>query len=382
LIRDAATAELPTWCEIDLSGLRSNVSALKQTLRLGCILGVVVKADAYGHGMIPCAKAALAAGAGRLIVNDVAEAARLRHAEILDDIYICGPTLAAQAAEVIKVQASVAVDDLSLVEALSQAATSHRRTLPVHIKVETGTHRRGVLPEDVAELARAISERSGLCLEGLTTHLADVEDGDDHQFARQQVARLNEARRRLTEAGFDELILHAASSAAAVVLPESQFDMVRAGLLAYGLLPSETIGPRILDRMKLTPVLSWRARLFPGAPVAEGETIGYGRTYRVGSGPARRQAVLNVGYHEGFDRRRSNRGYVLTGGERAPIRGRICMNMSMVEPPSELASGAVATLIGRDGGEQIWADQIARWTSTINYEVVSRIHPAIPRITH
>ena len=112
------------------------MSALKQTLRLGCMLGVVVKADAYGHGMIPCAKAALAAGAGRLIVNDVAETARLRHADIPDDIYICGPTLAAQAAEVIKVQGSVAIDDLSLVEARSQAATSHRRTLPLHIRLK------------------------------------------------------------------------------------------------------------------------------------------------------------------------------------------------------------------------------------------------------
>jgi alanine racemase len=343
-------------------------------------MGVVVKADAYGHGIVACSRAAVAAGAQMLIVNDVDEATLLRSAGITDDIYICGPLAPQQARAAVDTGAALVVSEQKSVDALSQAAVAAQRTIQLHLKIETGTHRQGVLPEAAADLARMIQVRPGIQLAGITTHLADLEDGMDDLFARQQLERFEVAHCSLKSAGFNQLLRHAASSAAALMMPASQLDMVRAGLITYGLCPSDTLARRINAQIELRPVLSWRARVFPGAEVGVGESIGYGRTYRVGAGEPRRHAVLNVGYHEGFDRRRSNRGYVLVGGLRAPVRGRVCMNMSMVEPAANTTIGAVATIIGRDGTDSISADLVAAWTSTINYEVVSRIHPRIPRI--
>lgn len=379
--------DLPSWCEIDLSALQANVREFASRLRPGCLLGVVVKADAYGHGMVECSKAALEAGADRLIVNDLAEARCLRDAGVTAPIYVCGPTSPSQAATVVDCDVSLVVSDADLVQALSQVAVSCKRSIPVHIKVETGTHRQGIGVEQVVQFARAIGDLGGLQLQGLTTHFADLEDSDDRLFAHQQLETLLDARQRLLSAGFSIPLTHAASSAAALLLPASQLDMVRAGLAVYGLWPSaamarELSGGAGSGRLHLAPVLSWRARLHPGVRIAAGESVGYGRSYLVGSGAARRQAVMNVGYHEGFDRRRSNTGYVLVDGRRAPVRGRVCMNMSMVEPPVDLAPGAVATLIGRDGNEEISADQFATWSSTINYEIISRIHPRLPRLYH
>ncbi len=300
--------DLASWCEIDLAALRANVKQIRSRLRPGCVLGVVVKADAYGHGMVCCAREAVAAGAQTLIVNDVNEARDLRAARITDDIYICGPVFQGQAAMAVETSASLVVSDLPLIEALSQAAVARQQTVSLHLKVETGTHRQGIAPKDVVDFARQIDTRPGIRLVGVTTHFADLEDAEDDQFARQQLERFGQARQRLAEAGFADLIEHTASSAAALLLPEAQGHMVRAGLIVYGLCPTPSMAHAVATRIDLQPVLSWRARLFPGSPVEAGETIGYGRTYRVGDGSPRRQAVLNVGYHEGFDRRRSNTG--------------------------------------------------------------------------
>jgi alanine racemase len=374
------THQLPSWCEIDLSALRSNIMQLASRLSPGCRLGAVVKADAYGHGLVPCARAALDAGADLLIVNDLSEACVLRDEGLTAQIYVCGPVLRSQAALAVTCGVSLVVHDAGLVESLAQAAVARGRQVPLHLKVETGTHRQGIAIDDVVEFARQVSNRDGVQLEGLTTHFADLEDSQDRLFARQQLACLQDARQRLIEAGYDVPSTHAASSAAALLLPEAQLDMVRAGLAIYGLWPSAAMAMELSGHLELSPVLSWRARVFPGVAVEAGQSVGYGRTYHVGAGPARRQAVLNVGYHEGFDRRRSNTGHVLVAGQRAPIRGRICMNMSMVEPPSEVGPGTVATLIGRDGEQEISADHFAAWTASINYEIISRIHPRIPRI--
>lgn len=379
-----APEELATWCEVDLSALVANTRALRAVVAPGAKLAVVVKSDAYGHGLEACAHAFLAAGADGLVVNAVDEARRLRAAGVEAPIYQCGPLRPVQAPLVVATGARPVVYDRAVGEALSRAAVAAGRAVPVHVKVETGTQRQGVPLEEVVAFTSWLAGRPGVEVEGLCTHLADVEDGLDHEFARQQLAVLAEARRRLLGAGRPVALCHGANSAAALLLPDSRLDLVRVGIAAYGLWPSSAIEGRARElglAVALRPALSWRARIAQVRQVPPGASVGYGRSVRLG-GAGRRIAVLPVGYYEGFDRRRSNAGHVLVRGCPAPVRGRVCMNMAMVEVTriEGVAVGDTATLLGVDGGAEVGAGQAAAWSGTIHYETVARIHPSVPRL--
>ena len=227
-------------------------------------------------------------------------------------------------------------------------------------------------------------------LEGLTTHFADIEDTTDHRFADRQLAQLLEAR---VATGGDDLLLHSANSAATLLDERTHGDLVRVGIAAYGLWPSKETQAAWLERRMsssstlppgdspvLTPVLSWRARLTQVKDVAAGGYVGYGRTFRATH--ATRIAIVPIGYHEGYDRRLSNVAHVVVDGVRCPVRGRVCMNMMMIDVTDAPAArpGAVATLLGDDGDERVSAEQLAAWMGTIHYEVTSRVHPAVPRL--
>ena len=383
------TEGLASWCEVETEALRANVAALRQQLSAGSLLGVVIKSEAYGHGLLACAREFLAAGADWLVLNSAAEAQALRKARIGAPLYICGPVFPAQAGVVAQTQARVVLYDRPLALALDQAARGQGQPVRVHLKVETGTSRQGLSLPEALELARFVRELPGLELEGLTTHYADIEDTTDHRYAQRQQELLQEATAAFAGQGLAVGMVHAANSAAALLWPETHASLVRVGIAAYGLWPSkETYAvalQRCLDRTagwvpQLRPALSWRARLVQVKEVPAGAYIGYGRTFRT-THPSR-LGVLPVGYYEGYDRRLSNVAHVLVRGVRAPVRGRVCMNMLMVDlthiPQAE--AGEVATLLGRDGEEEISAETLAGWMGTINYEVVARIHPDQPRL--
>lgn len=377
---------LHTWLEIDHDRLRANVAALRATVGADTRLGIVVKGDAYGHGLTDCARTFVDAGADWLIVHSLAEAQRARSVAAETPLLICGPVAPDDAHRLAATRASVIVYDLDVLQALAHAGREAGRDVGVHLKIETGTQRQGVSDDAAIELARRAQQLDGVRLEGACTHLADVEDGEDHDFARLQLARLDKARHALERAGTTIDMWHAASSAAALVLPESQIDLARVGIAAYGLWPSETIrttaGPDIL----LQPAMQWRARVAQVKDVGPGSSVGYGRTWRV-QGHRRRIAILPVGYHEGFPRNRTNRGHVLIGGVPAPVRGRVCMNLIMVEVTDiealsgqPVVAGDTATLLGTDGKATITAEQFAEWSQTIHYETIARIHPDVPRL--
>jgi alanine racemase len=259
------------------------------------------------------------------------------------------------------------------------------------VKVETGNHRQGLELAEALELGRLISALDGVELEGLATHYADIEDTTDHRFAMAQVARFEEALAAFRGAGMGVPIPSTANSAATILWPRTHGELVRVGIAAYGLWPStETYAAALaLPEQRdgrggflpdLLPALSWRARITQVKVVPAGAWVGYGRTYRC-THPTR-IAILPVGYHEGYDRRLSNLAHTLVGGVRAPVRGRVCMNMTMIEVSDvpEAAVGSVVTLLGTDGDERVSAEDLARWCGTINYEIVSRIHPVIPRV--
>lgn len=380
-----------SWCEVDAGALEHNARAFKG--RVGDKrLGVVVKADAYGHGLTVAANAFVRGGADWLIVNAVHEAVSLRQAGFALPIYVVGNVPAFQCESAVAHDLRVVLYDREVAHALAAAARRLGKVARVHLKIETGNHRQGLELEDALALGRHVREQlPELELEGLSTHYADIEDTTDHRFAMAQVERFEGAVRAFREAGFAVPVPNTANSAATILWPRTHGELVRVGLAAYGLWPStETyVAALALPEQRegrggflpeLLPALSWRARIVQVKWVPAGAWIGYGRTYRC-THPTR-IAIVPVGYHEGYDRRLSNLAHTLVHGMRAPVRGRICMNMLMIDvtDATEAAVGSVVTLLGRDGEERVSAEDLARWCSTINYEVVSRIHPVIPRI--
>ena len=381
--------QFPSWCEVDAAALRANVAMLRRQLSSGSLLGVVVKSDAYGHGLLPCAREFLAAGADWLVLNSAAEVQALRSAGIASPLYICGPVFPSQAGLVAQAQARVVLYDRALALALDRAGQTQGQPVRVHLKIETGTSRQGLSLDQALELALFVKGLPGLELEGLTTHYADIEDTTDHRYAQQQQDLLQEATAAFAAQGLTVGMVHAANSAATLLWPQTHASLVRVGIAAYGLWPSRETYAVALQRCvdqaaswvpQLQPVLSWRARLVQVKEVPAGAYIGYGRTFRT-THPTR-IGVLPVGYYEGYDRRLSNVAHVLVRGVRAPVRGRVCMNMLMVDLTHipQAQAGEVATLLGWDGEEEISAETMAGWMGTINYEVIARIHPGQPRL--
>jgi alanine racemase len=313
-------------------------------------------------------------------------------------IYICGPLLPFEAADVVSAEARAVVVDVDVAHALSAAAASVGRTAPVHVKIETGTHRQGLRIQDAVAFARVVRSLPGLVVEGITTHFADIEDTTDHRFAEHQLATLLQARAAFVDDGIAVPMVHSANSAATLLDERTHGDLVRVGIAAYGLWPSKETHAAWLERRlaasttlppgpshdgglpTLRPVLSWRSRLTQVKDVDAGCYVGYGRSFRT-THPTR-LGIVPVGYHEGYDRRLSNVAHVVVGGVRCPVRGRVCMNMMMVDVTDAPGArpGATVTLMGDDGDERVSAEQLAAWMGTIHYEVTSRIHPVVPRV--
>ncbi len=394
--------ELFSWCEVSARALRQNVAVLRRRLGQGKKLGVVVKADAYGHGVDVVAPVLVQAGVDWLVVNAAREAVVVRKLIGPDHpLYICGPVLPFEAPQVVDARARVVVVDADVARALGAASVAAGVVTPVHIKVETGTHRQGLVPRDVKAFADVVRGVDGLVLEGLTTHFADIEDTTDHRFADRQLEALLSTRELVAAlpsgASGAAPMVHSANSAATLLDERTHGDLVRVGIAAYGLWPSKETQAAWLERRmssstsagrstlppgenpELAPVLSWRARLAQVKDVPAGGYVGYGRTFRA-THPSR-IAIVPIGYHEGYDRRLSNVAHVLVDGVRCPVRGRVCMNMIMIDVTDvpQAVPGAVATLLGTDGEERVSAEQLASWMGTIHYEVVSRIHPSVPR---
>lgn len=372
------------WCEVDAARLRGNLAELKRITRSGTHLAPVVKANAYGHGTLIAARAFVAAGADWLCVDSLDEAVVLRAAGIDVPVLVLGHVPVADAAEVVRLGVRLVVYNPESAEALSAAASAAGRTVPVHVKIETGNNRQGLLPDDALAFAARIARLPGLALEGASTHFADIEDTTDHDYARRQLAIFRAAVAALRAAGHALPLAHCANSAATILWPEHHFDLVRAGIAAYGMWPSKETFISALtthrDQVALRPALTWKTRIAQVKSVARGETVGYGRTFQVTH--ASRLAVLPVGYYDGYDRQLSNLAYVLVRGHRAQVRGRICMNMTMIDVTDvpDVALDDEVVLLGEDGTERLTAEQLGDWMGTINYEVTTRIADHVPRM--
>lgn len=382
--RQALSPATRTWCEVDTAQLAANVRELRRITRADALLAPVVKADAYGHGLLLAARAFAAGGADWLCVDSLEEAAALRRAGLSLPLIVLGWVPPDALPEVVALDLRLVVYSAEALRRLSAAAVATGRTARVHLKLETGNNRQGLLPAEAAALAGEAARLPNVVLEGASTHFADIEDTTDHSFAARQLARFREVTEVLRDAGHALPLVHAANSAATILWPETHFGLARVGISAYGMWPSTATFITALTThrhtIELRPALTWKTRIAQLKTVAPGETVGYGRTFQVTH--ETRLAVLPVGYYDGYDRGLSNAAWTLVRGHRAPVRGRICMNMTMIDVTDvpDVREGDEVVLLGAQGDQRVRAEQLAEWMGTINYEVTTRIAAHVPRI--
>lgn len=371
------------WIEIDEGALRGNLRVFKELAALQTKVMAVVKANAYGHGAAEVARVVVSAGADWLGVFSLEEGLALRSTGLTAPILVFGPVSGRRIEDAWRADLRLTVASRGMADAAVLCGAVKGLPRRVHLKLETGTNRQGLVPEEVLEVAGAL-RASGIEIEGAYTHFADIEDTTNHDFAQRQLARFEARLEDLFEAGFIIPMPHAACSAASILFPSTYFGMMRVGISLYGLWPSKEtyVSARDLKRpaLELRPLLTWKTRIAQIKTVESGEYVGYGRTFRTTR--RSRIAVLPVGYADGYDRRLSNTGHVLVRGVRSPVRGRVCMNMTMIDVTdvSQVVEGDEVVLLGRQGDELISAEDLARLMGTINYEVVTRIPEQIPRV--
>jgi alanine racemase len=342
----------------------------------------VVKANAYGHGMVEIAQTALDAGADWLGVFSVREGLALRHGGLDAPVLILGPTPAERLAQAIAADLRLTVASAQSVSELLQCGP-FANAVRCHVKLETGTNRQGLTANQLVDCVSRL-QSAGIAVEGAYTHFADIEDTTDHSYATSQLNRFSTMLSLLSENGCPLPMAHTACTAAAILFPKTHFDMIRVGIGLYGLWPSKEtrVSAGLLGRgqPELRPVMTWKTRIRQVKDVPAGEYVGYGRTYRTTR--ATRVAVLPVGYADGYDRSFSGRAHVLIRGTRAPILGRICMNLCMADVTDIPAAvpGDEAVLLGRSGDETVHASDLAAIANTINYEIVTRAAPGAPRV--
>lgn len=368
-----------TWVEISKSAATHNLTEFRKLVTMDTILCPCVKGNAYGHGLVEMAKILGEAGADWLGVNALYEARALRDADISHPIYLLGYVSQENLAEAISLDCRIVVYNIETIDAIGTL----NKPVTVHIKVETGNNRQGILPEELEAFISRVQQYPHIRIEGIATHFANIEDTTDHAFAEKQLVLFEQAVQMLQEKGIDIPLKHCANTAATILFKKTHFNMVRPGIGVYGLWPSTETYVSYLKEIgngfSLKPVLSWKTRIAQIKMIKAGEYIGYGCTYRTGHDM--KLAILPVGYYDGYDRG-AGAGHVLIRGKRAPIRGRICMNIMMVEvtdiPEARLEDDVV--LIGNSGDEEITVEQYATWAGTINYEAVTRINERIPRV--
>ena len=369
--------------EVDRAALADNLRAFRRHTAASSALLAVVKSDAYGHGLCLAASAFLDGGAELLGVHALHEARALRQAGITAPIIVLGPSTAAEAAEAARLGVEITVASQPGVRAAVAAAVAEH-PLAVHLKVETGVNRQGLVESELPAALAALRGAAGLRLVGLSSHYADIEDTTDHTFAEMQTQRFEAARAALAAAGVTGLREHMSCSAAALLWERSHRAIVRVGIGAYGVWPSKETRVSVRQQgrpeLQLRPALTWKVMISQVREVPAGQTVGYGRTWKAMTDS--RIAVLPVGYADGWPRALSGRGHVLVGGRRAPLVGRICMNLCMVDVthvPSA-AAGDHAVLLGRQGDETISAEMLADLLGTIPYEVLTLPGPAWERV--
>jgi len=366
------------WAEVDLEALRGNLAWIRHRVGPQVKILTVVKADAYGHGLKQIAALLMQSGTDVFGVANLAEAHAIRAVGKGWPILMLGACLPHEIESAVRDDVRPTISSLAEARAFSAVATRQRKIVPVHVKVDTGMGRLGIEAAGAADLLRAMAELPGLTLEGLYTHYASAED--DAKFSRDQAARFQRLLAEVARAGIRVPLLHANNSAALLHAPETIFNLVRPGLLVYGVLPQGQRTDASRFENYLQPALAFKGRVSLVKEVPKGASLSYGRTF-VAPRPMR-VATLTVGYGDGYLRAGSNRARVLIGGRRCRVLGRITMDQTLADVSriATVAPGDEAVLIGRQGAEIITATELAAWCRTIPWEVLTAITYRVPRL--
>lgn len=365
--RASTDGQATAWIEVDLGAIAANVATFRRRLRAGCELIAVVKANAYGHGMLEVARIALAAGARRLAVASVAEGVELRTAGIRAPILIAGPSLPAQADAIIGNRLTATVGSFALADALLRRAEPE---LDIEIEVDTGMRRHGFAPTEAIALALRLRRAGRLRLDGVYTHFRGLSDRDGADLAAQWQAFL--ATANALRPAWPALRLHACNTLGTVLLPSAHADAVRIGGGLYGFAPCVEAAPG------LRPALSLHARIAGIRSLQRGDQVGYGGTFTAAR--AMQLALLPIGYGDGLPRHTWQDAAVLIGGRPAPIVGLISMNQTLVDVTGiRCEVGDEAVLIGCQGERRITAEERTPAGSSV-YETTTLLGPRLPRV--
>lgn len=366
----------PVWAEINLDHIAHNIQEVKRITQKDTLITAVIKADAYGHGAAVIGQTLLDNGADRFAVATLSEAVQLRRAYQETAILILGYTPNDLADIVVEHDLIQTVYSLEQAQAFNAAATSKNKTVKLHIKIDTGMHRLGFKANaESVEAIEAISKLSNVEIEGVFTHFA-VADEVDKSYTMTQVKKYNEVIAGLEAKGIQIPIKHVSNSAAIIDLPELNYNMVRAGVMLYGLYPSDDVKKENVD---LRQAMSLKAELSHVKELDAAMGVSYGLKYKTST--RTKIGTLPIGYADGFTRLYSFKANGIIKGIKKPIVGRICMDQCMIELNDlDAQVGDVVTLFGQDGDANISIDEVAKYVDTINYEVVCMIDKRVPRV--
>ena len=366
----------PIWAEVNLSAIAYNIKEIRKIVNQSAKIMAVVKANAYGHGAVSAAEVVLANGADCLAVARLGEALSLRAHGIECPILILGYTPPEQYQQVVENNITQTVYSLEMAQALDEAAGKIDRKVKVHVKIDTGMGRIGFVPDEKAlKDIQQIAALPHLECEGIYTHFANA-DSKDKSYTNMQFARFTGFLQKLHVHGIDFKIRHAANSAAVIDHPETHLDMVRPGIILYGLYPSEEVQK---EKISLKPAMALKAQVSHVKTVPPGTCISYGSKYCAEK--ETKIASLPLGYADGYTRILSD-GEVLIHGQRAPVVGRICMDQCMinVDHVDNVQTGDEVVVFGQQQGSKIPIEELAKKLGTINYEMLCMVAARVPRV--
>ena len=365
------------YAQINLDNIAHNVREIIRLKDVNTELMVMIKADGYGHGAIPIARTLIENGVNRLGVAVIEEGIALRKSGIEEPILILGYTPDSNIEQLIKYRLTQAVFKYSIAKSISEIAVRLNLIAKIHIKIDTGMGRVGFIPnEDSLEIIKRISELPNINIEGVFTHFSKA-DEKDKLFTYNQMDVFSNYITKLKDEGIEIPIVHASNSAGIIDINKANFNMVRAGIATYGLYPSYEID---INKLNLKPALELKSHIIQLKEVEKGSTISYGGTYITNK--KSKIATIPVGYGDGYPRVLSSNGRVIIRGQYAPIIGRICMDLFMVDVSNieNVSDGDEVVLIGTQGDKQITTDEIAKLASTIHYEIICGLGKRIPRV--
>jgi alanine racemase len=370
----SSTSRRATEALVFLDRLAANVRTIRGQLSAQTALLAVIKADGYGHGAIPVAQTALQAGAQWLGVACVDEGIALRRAGIDAPILVMGYAAPDELVTAMRHDLTLTLGTAAQTEALTTAAQHSGGRIHVHLKIDSGMGRFGILPHQIREVALALRQTPQIAVDGCFTHLARGEE-DPALATDQQLNIFEEALQELRRWGVEPPLLHAANSGAVLTAPHAHFHLVRCGLLLYGYRPDA----RAFPTLNLQPVMEVRSALVRVERLPRGARLGYGHAHVLTQEAT--IGLVPIGYADGLQRRLSGRGFLVAGGRRVPIVGRISMDQCMVdlsEAPAAREGDPVA-ILGTQSGAAVWAEDLAQWAETVAYEILCGITPRVPR---